>query len=220
MKVTPRLFLPLLAAAVAVSSGVAPMQPESSKPVPGQAMPDAYVLGFKVKSIDGKEVDLSEYKGKVVLIVNVASKCGYTPQYEGLQKLYDHKKSEGLVVLGFPANNFNGQEPGTNAEIATFCKEKFGVTFPLFEKISVKGPDQHPLYQKLTAQPKPIGGDPAWNFTKFVVDRSGNVVAKFDADRKYVRTGTLEPELLTKVDELLGNRPRQPGAPEGPGPTR
>ncbi len=181
----------------------APMhQPETpAKSRPSAA--DPYVLGFTVRSIDGKDVDLSQYKGKVVIITNVASKCGFTPQYEGLQKLYEAKKDEGLVILGFPANNFNGQEPGSNEEIASFCESSFGVTFPLLAKISVKGPDQHPLYKKLAAQPEPIGGDPKWNFTKFVVDRQGRVVARFDAEKAYVRTPELEPALLAKVDELL-----------------
>src|SRR5262245_55844009 len=160
---------------------------------------DAAVLSYKMKLIDGKEQDLAAYKGKVVVIVNVASKCGYTPQYESLQKLYESKKDKGLVILGFPANNFKEQEPGTNEEIAKFCKDKYQVTFPMFEKISVKGADQHALYKQLAAQPAPIGGDPKWNFTKFVVDKKGNVVARFDAKK---RDG-LEPELLAKIDELL-----------------
>jgi glutathione peroxidase len=188
----------------------APKQPEAPKapaakdPAPAQpaAAPaeDSAVLNFSMNRIDGTKEDLSKYKGKVVLIVNVASKCGYTPQYAALEKLYDEKKDQGLVILGFPANNFGGQEPGSNADIAKFCSEKYNVTFPMFQKISVKGPDQDPLYKKLTAQPAPIGGDPKWNFTKFVVDRSGHVVARYDAK---ARTG-LEPDLLAKVDELLG----------------
>ncbi len=172
-----------------------------------------FVLGFKVKAIDGQERDLAEFKGKVVVIVNVASKCGFTTQYAGLEQLYRDKKDQGLVILGFPANNFNGQEPGTNAEIAEFCRSSYDVTFPMFEKLSVKGDDQHPLYKKLAGQPAPIGGDPKWNFTKFVVDREGRVVARFDADRKLVRTRELEPELLKKVDELL--KPAEGGDGKG-----
>lgn len=160
---------------------------------------DAFALGFKMKLIDGKEQNLEDYKGKVVVIVNVASKCGYTAQYEHLQKLYTEKKDEGLVILGFPANNFGGQEPGSNSEVAQFCKDKFSVSFPMFEKISVKGSDQAALYKKLTSQPAPIGGDPKWNFTKFVVDRTGKVVARFDAKKR----GGLEADLVAKVDELL-----------------
>lgn len=184
--------------------GAAPGQPEERPaPAPAPKASDPSILGFTMKRIDGKEESLEAYKGKVVVIVNVASKCGYTSQYEGLQELYESRKDKGLVVLGFPANNFGGQEPGSNQDVAAFCKDKFGVTFPMFEKISVKGPDQHPLYKALAAEPAPIGGDPKWNFTKFVVDRAGKVVARFDADKAYVRTATLEPGLVAKVDELL-----------------
>lgn len=194
---------------------VSPAQPERS---PSEQTQDpTYALGFKVKRIDGTEEDLAAYKGKVVVIVNVASKCGFTSQYAGLEKLYKEKKDLGLVILGFPANNFNSQEPGTNKEIAEFCAKTYGVTFPMFEKVSVKGADQHPLYERLTAQPEPIGGDPKWNFTKFVLDKDGRVAARFDADKKLVRTDQLEPELLKKIDELLGSGvkpsgPRKVGA--------
>jgi glutathione peroxidase len=183
----------------------APAQPEkpadkATQPKAEKPSEDSAVLNYTMKRIEGTEQNLADYKGKVVVIVNVASKCGYTPQYEALQKLYDDEKDRGLVILGFPANNFGAQEPGTNSDISKFCSDKYHVTFPMFEKISVKGPDQHPLYKKLAAQPAPIGGDPKWNFTKFVVDRSGHVVARYDAKS---RTG-LEPDLLKKVDELLG----------------
>jgi glutathione peroxidase len=206
MNVTTRTLAVAGTALLLAAAGGWTKQPEGKPKAEVPAQPttsEAYVLGYKVKSIDGKEVDLSQYKGKVVVITNVASKCGFTSQYEGLEKLYESKKDQGLVVLGFPANNFGSQEPGTHEEIASFCSSKFNVTFPMFEKISVKGPDQHPLYKKLAGQPEPIGGDPKWNFTKFVVDRQGNVVARFDADKKYVRTAELEPGLLAKVDELL-----------------
>lgn len=119
------------------------------------------VLAYTVKDIDGKDVDLASFKGQVVLIVNVASNCGYTPQYTGLQKLYTDKKDKGLVILGFPANNFGEQEPGSESEIKSFCTGKYNVTFPMFSKVSVKGDDQHPLYKQLALQAKPIGGDPA-----------------------------------------------------------
>ena len=161
-----------------------------------------YVLDFKMKRIDGNDEDLSTYKGKVVLMVNVASKCGYTPQYQGLEKLYEQDKDKGLVILGFPANNFGSQEPGTNKEIAEFCSSKFNVTFPMFEKISVTGEDTHPLYKRLAAQPAPVGGEPKWNFTKFLVDRNGNVVARFDSKVK-----PDSPELTKKIDELLAAKP-------------
>ncbi len=177
-----------------------------------------YVLGYKMKRIDGAEEDLAKYKGKVVVIVNVASECGCTPQYQGLEKLYKDRKDAGLVILGFPANNFGEQEPGSNSEIAEFCTGKFGVTFPMLEKISVKGQDQHPLYKKLASQPPPIGADPKWNFTKFVVDREGKVVARFDAQGKIARTGELEPELVKKIDELLAAGEKKEGDKPPPGP--
>lgn len=186
--------------------GVAVGGPPDSVPdaVASEAGKDpAYVLDAKVNDIDGHEQDLAQYKGKVVVIVNVASKCGFTTQYEGLERLYEDKKDEGLVILGFPANDFNEQEPGTAEEIKTFCTSKYNVTFPMFDKVRVKGDDKTPLYAKLAAQPAPIGGEPKWNFTKFVVDRSGRVVHRVDAKREFARTPNLEPELLAKVDELL-----------------
>jgi glutathione peroxidase len=137
---------------------------------------------FTLAAIDGTPTPLANYKGKVMLIVNVASQCGYTYQYEGLQALYVKYKDQGLVVAGFPANNFGEQEPGTNAEIGAFCKSKFGVTFPMFAKISVAGKDKAPLYQFLTDKTNPkTGGEIPWNFTKYLVDRNGKVLARFDA---------------------------------------
>jgi glutathione peroxidase len=138
---------------------------------------------FTMDAINGTPTPLANFKGKVLLVVNVASQCGYTYQYEGLQALYLKYKDQGLVVAGFPANNFGAQEPGSNAEIGAFCKSKFGVTFPMFSKISVKGSDKAPLYQFLTdknANPK-TGGEIPWNFTKYLVDRDGKVLARFDA---------------------------------------
>ncbi len=174
----------------------------------------AYVLGHTMKRLDGSEESLEKYKGKVVVIVNVASRCGYTPQYEGLERLYQAKKDKGLVVLGLPANNFGGQEPGSNEEIAEFCSGTYGVTFPMFQKISVKGEDQHALYEQLASQPPPVGGDPKWNFTKFVVDREGRVVARYDADRKTAKPPELEPALLRNSDELLGEGGKKEGGEE------
>ncbi len=139
---------------------------------------------YSMKAIDGKTVALSQYKGQVMLVVNVASRCGFTPQYEGLEKLYETYKGQGFVILGFPANNFGGQEPGTDAEIQTFCKSKYSVTFPMFSKISVAGADQAPLYRFLTdtsAHPK-TGGEIQWNFTKFLVDREGKIMQRFEPD--------------------------------------
>lgn len=144
------------------------------------------VLDFKARDIDGKDVKLKKYKGNVLLVVNVASKCGYTPQYEGLQATYTKFKDKGFYVLGFPANNFGGQEPGTETEIKEFCTSKYGVTFPLFAKISVKGDDQDPLYTFLTSKETDpnFAGDITWNFNKFLVDRHGKVVARFTSKDK------------------------------------
>ena len=139
------------------------------------------VYNFTMKDIDGNDVKLKQYKGKVLLIVNTASKCGYTPQYEGLETIYEKYEDQGLTILGFPANNFGGQEPGKNEEIKEFCESKYKVTFPMFAKISVKGDDQDPLYQYLTDKdlnPK-FGGEISWNFNKFLIDRKGNIVARF-----------------------------------------
>ena len=174
---------------------------ESEAKSPPSAAVSPYVLGYSMKRIDGTEESLEAYKGKVVLMVNVASKCGYTKQYDGLEKLYKDKKDAGLVILGFPANNFGQQEPGSNTEIAEFCKSKFNVTFPLFEKISVMGADQHALYKQLAAQAAPIGGDPKWNFTKFLVDRTGNVVGRFDS-----KIAPDNADLNKRIDELLAKK--------------
>ncbi len=161
----------------------------------------ASVYHIPVKTIQGNEVDLSQYQGKVLLVVNVASKCGLTPQYEGLEKLYEAQKENGLEVLGFPANNFLAQEPGTDAEIQEFCSLTYDVKFPLFSKISVAGNDKHPLYQTLTqAIPERIGEGPwwkdlvdygltpnpkpevLWNFEKFLVNKEGEIVGRFAPD--------------------------------------
>ena len=133
---------------------------------------------FTLNSIEGKPAPLSAYQGKVVLIVNVASRCGFTPQYAGLEALYEKYKDRGFVILGFPANNFGGQEPGTNEEIKTFCSTKYNVTFPMYSKISVKGDDKAPLYQFLTDA---TGSEIQWNFTKLLEDKSGKVVARFES---------------------------------------
>ena len=143
---------------------------------------ESSVLEFKVKDIDGKAVELSKYKGEVLLIVNTASKCGLTPQYEALEALYEKNKEKGFAVLAFPANEFGHQEPGTDSEIKEFCTSKYNVTFPVFSKIVVKGKDIHPLYSFLTSKetdPK-FAGEIKWNFAKFLVNRKGEVVARFE----------------------------------------
>jgi glutathione peroxidase len=146
------------------------------------AAPANSVYNFTLKSIDGQPVNLKSYHGKVLLLVNVASKCGYTPQYAGLESLYEKYKDRGLIIVGIPANNFAGQEPGTNAEIKTFCRNKYNVSFPMMSKVSVLGDDKTPLYVFLTdksVNPQ-IGGDIKWNFTKFLFDRNGKPVARFE----------------------------------------
>lgn len=152
----------------------------------------ASIFDFKVPGLDGKTIDFSAYKGKKILIVNTASKCGLTPQYEGLEKLYNQYKGK-LVIIGFPANNFAGQEPGTNGEIQEFCKKNYGVSFPMAEKISVKGDDTHELYKYLKAQAAAKGfTDPVtWNFGKFLVDEKGELIATFSP-----RTAPMSEEIL------------------------
>jgi glutathione peroxidase len=148
----------------------------------GAAFAASNVHEFTLDALNGTPTPLANFKGKVMLVVNVASQCGYTYQYEGLQALFKKYESQGFVIAGFPANNFGGQEPGSNEEIGAFCKSKFGVTFPMFSKISVKGSDKAPLYQFLTdkkANPA-TGGEINWNFTKFLVDRNGKVLQRFE----------------------------------------
>jgi glutathione peroxidase len=146
---------------------------------PTSASKAASIHEFTMKDIDGKDVKLADFKGKVVMLVNVASRCGNTPQYSGLQKIYDKYKAKGFVILGFPANNFMGQEPGSEAEIKKFCSLNYNVTFPMFSKISVKGSDIHPLYQYLTESNKDMSGEVGWNFGKFLVDKDGKLIARF-----------------------------------------
>lgn len=152
---------------------------------------------FTVPDIDGKEVKLAKFKGKATLVVNVASKCGLTPQYEGLENLYKQYKDRGLVVLGFPANEFLGQEPGTNAEIKEFCTATYGVTFPMFSKIVVKGEGIHPLYQWLL-ETGPRKDDIEWNFAKFLVSKDGQVLARFTPQTK-----PDDPEFIKAIEKAL-----------------
>ncbi len=183
-------------------------------------MTDAAVYDVPLHRIDGGDASLGDYRGKALLLVNVASACGFTPQYAGLESLYDAYKGRGLEVLGFPANDFGAQEPGSNDEIAEFCSIKFGVQFPMFEKITVKGPDKHELYRRLiAAQPRAAdkaGGDfrkqmagygikldddgeVMWNFEKFLVDRNGQVVARFAPD-----VTPDDPALIAAIEATLG----------------
>src|SRR5579862_3992378 len=157
------------------------------------------MLDYTMKRLDGSEQSLADYKGNVLLLVNVASQCGLTPQYRGLQDLYKRYHHRNFEVLGFPANNFGAQEPGSDPQIAEFCETNYGVTFPMFSKISVKGADMHPLYQQLTSMPQPIGGEVQWNFQKYLVDQEGNVVARFDP-----QVAPEDPALIGKIEQLLG----------------
>jgi glutathione peroxidase len=156
------------------------------------------VYDFTLNSIDGKASPLGEYKGKVVMIVNVASKCGFTPQYKELEAVYEKYQAQGFVILGFPANNFGGQEPGSNEEIKTFCSRTYNVKFPMYSKISVKGPDIAPLYQFLTDPASKTGGEIKWNFTKFLVGKDGKVIARFETPVK-----PDAPEVISAIEKAL-----------------
>jgi glutathione peroxidase len=160
------------------------------------------VYDFTMKSIDGQPVSLKSFHGKVVLLVNVASRCGYTPQYAGLEKLYEKYKDRGFVIVGVPANNFAQQEPGTNEEIKKFCSTKYNVSFPMMAKVSVLGDDKTPLYQFLTSKSDDpqFGGDIKWNFTKFLVDRDGKLVARFEP-----AVTPDSPEVQSAIDTALAH---------------
>ena len=151
-----------------------------------------------VKDIDGKDTSLKAYQGKVLLVVNVASQCGLTPQYKALESLAEKYKDKGLVVLGFPCNQFGGQEPGSNDEIKQFCSSKYNVTFPLFDKIDVNGPKRHPLYVALAGKESPYPGDIKWNFNKFLVGRDGKILKRFEP-----RTVPDAPEVLAAIEAAL-----------------
>ncbi|MBC8041944.1 MAG: glutathione peroxidase [Rhizobacter sp.] len=154
------------------------------------------ISDITVKTMDGKEKSLGDYKGNALLIVNVASKCGYTPQYTGLEKLHETYSGKGLRVLGFPSNDFGGQEPGTNEDIMQFCTTNYGVKFDMFDKVHAKGSEQHPLYRALSqAEPK---GDVAWNFEKFLIDKEGNVVSRFKSG-----VAPDAPELKAAIEKVL-----------------
>jgi glutathione peroxidase len=160
----------------------------------------ASIYDFEVSDIDGNKVSLEKFKGKVVLIVNVASKCGLTPQYKGLQAIYSKYRGKGFVILGFPANNFRQQEPGTNAQIKEFCTVNYGVQFPMFSKISVLGEDIHPLYRFLTGKETnpEFAGDIRWNFDKFLVDKNGTIISRFHPK---IKPG--DPEVIKAIETAL-----------------
>ncbi len=181
------------------AGGADPLEPE---PAVSMAARTATVYDFTLNDIDGQPLPLSTFRGKVILLINTASFCGNTPQYAKLQTLYEQYQGEGLEILAFPANNFGQQEPGTDEEIKDFCYTKYSLTFPLFSKISVKGEDQHPLYQYLTEQ-SPYPGEVEWNFQKYLVDRRGNVVARYSP-----RTKPLSSQIVRDVERYLA----KPGA--------
>ena len=151
-----------------------------------------------LKDIDGKDTSLKPYQGKVMLIVNVASKCGFTPQYTALEALYQKYQDRGLVVLGFPCNQFGGQEPGTDAEIKQFCSSKYAVTFPMFDRIEVNGANRHPLYVMLAGKESPVAGDIGWNFTKFLIGRDGKILKRFESKVK-----PDSPEVIQAIEAAL-----------------
>jgi len=161
----------------------------------------ASLYDIDLKDIDGRATTLAPYKGKALLIVNVASKCGFTPQYKELETLAQTYKDQGLVVLGFPCNQFGGQEPGTNAEIKEFCSLNYGVSFPLFDKLEVNGEHRHPLYDLLTGGTSPFPGKIGWNFTKFLIGRDGRILHRFDSK---VKPGS--PEVIAAVEAALSGK--------------
>lgn len=161
----------------------------------------ASLYDIPLKDIDGQSTSLAAHKGKVLLIVNVASKCGHTKQYAGLEALYRKYHDQGLVVLGFPCNQFGGQEPGTNAEIKQFCTLKYNVSFPMFDKIEVNGPNRHPLYAALAGDGSPVAGNIKWNFTKFLVGRDGKILNRFEP-----KTQPDAPELVNAIEAALAQK--------------
>ena len=187
----------LLIIALAILGIIVFLRRVQAQEAPGVAMAQS-IYDFKVKAMDDKEQGLGDYKGQVLLIVNTASHCGFTPQYAGLEELYERYKSRGFVILAFPANDFMGQEPGDNSTIKQFCELNFKVSFPLFSKISVRGAKIEPLYQYLTTS-SGFNGKITWNFNKFLVDRQGRIIARFDS-----RTAPLDPSLDEKILKALG----------------
>src|ERR1700756_2063343 len=182
----------LTAIALAVLAG------SQTKPTASTSVPAA--LNFTMKTIDGKAVDLSKYQGRVVLMVNVASECGFTPQYAGLEELHKKYAAKGLSILGFPSNNFGGQEPGSDPEIADFCKKNYGVEFDMFSKIVVVGKDQAPLYRYLTTHPK-VPGPVEWNFEKFLIGRNGEVIGRFKSEVE-----PLSKQMLAAIEGALSSK--------------
>jgi glutathione peroxidase len=179
------VMLGLIAARPAAEGGAAP---------PGATS----LLDLEARRLAGPVESLAVYRGQVLLIVNTASRCGFTPQYEGLQSLHERYRGRGFSVLGFPSNDFREQEPGNDAEIGAFCQANYGVEFPMFSKVKVLGDDAHPVYAHLTSRPAPVGGPVEWNFQKYLVDRSGRVVQRFSP-----RTAPDAPEVVAAIERAL-----------------
>ncbi len=202
MKITTRHFTILLGTFLFLSFTLSCKQgyafePKTNEAKDAKSAMVAPVYQFTLNDIDGHPVDLKRYQGKVLLLVNTASFCGNTPQYDGLQTLYEQYQAKGFEILAFPANNFGKQEPGTDEEIKSFCYTKYALDFPLFSKISVKGEDTHPLYQYLTTQ-SPFPGEIEWNFQKFLVDRQGKVIARFQP-----RLKPLSQQIVSEIELAL-----------------
>jgi glutathione peroxidase len=196
----PRVLHAIVVLAIGLGSGGYAGPASAQEKGSLMASPAASLYDFTMNDIDGKPVNLGHYRGKVLLLVNTASFCGNTPQYSDLQSMYDQYHDKGFEILAFPANNFGQQEPGSDQEIKDFCFTKYSLTFPLFSKISVKGSDKHPLYRYLTEQ-SPYRGEVEWNFQKYLVDRSGNVVARF-----HHRMKPLAPEIVKEVEQVIATR--------------
>jgi glutathione peroxidase len=193
------MYLLAAAAVLLLTVGIA----RAAVPATSPATKPASVYDFTVQGNDGRAVELSQYRGKVLLIVNTASKCGHTPQYAGLQKLHEKYHEQGLAVLAFPSNDFSAQEPGTNQQIRQFCTANYGVSFDLFAKVAVRGKDQVPLYTFMTGADGPTGGAIKWNFTKFLVGRDGRVLARFEPKIK-----ADSPEVVQAIESELANKPK------------
>jgi len=195
-----KYVLPVMSLIILISIFIIQTSFKGSTMTKLQPLIEKAIYDFVMKDIDGHEVKLEQYRGKVLLIVNVASKCGFTPQYAGLQKLYLKYKDQGFYVLGFPANNFLSQEPGTDEEIKNFCSITYDVTFPMFAKISVKGKDKHPLYRFLTEEATNLefAGEISWNFNKFLVDKNGKIIARFGSKIK-----PEDEQIITAIEAAL-----------------
>jgi glutathione peroxidase len=195
------LVLALLLLATATATAVFAAEKKSSldrfKPASATAANDP-ILDVPLKDIDGKDTSLAAYKGNVLLLVNVASKCGNTPQYADLQALHEKFKDQGLVVLGIPCNDFGAQEPGTNDQIKEFCSSKYKVTFPMLDKVHVKGPEQHPLYTALTGEKGAFPGDVKWNFGKFLIGRDGKPLQRIEP-----KTKVSDPAVVASIEDAL-----------------